>query len=689
MSARIIRLAALALALVATAVAQEKKPAADAPARRSGQAVTGAVLVDHDYRFRLDVPRLGWVPLGEQEIQKLVPSAVAGIRLSTLKNQVWGSVLVEHLGTMKVEDYASLIIEGMAVEKKKVFERKSTRFADRQAVRFGLTGVVKGVRAQFLCVVVRRGAWIYQIQAWGVEGDFRAEDLESVLESFSFLPGEARYRTRAGQRDTHGVDWRFVGGVFESAAYRVRVEAGDGWRPVVGDAVDDLNASAEVGMVHGATGSHLLLFAERVAPGMTRSLKRQYLADLEAMSAGAPGPSRTLELAGAKREFLVREPHAKEPFRLLQANWVQDGVSYRVLTWHPGAAGQGAIDALPAGLARIRILDAAEAERVGAAIRCLADPESDVGVDFSLRGGTYRHYGFGIEWSKPAGGYWTVKCGQEARRINPNAVMFLTEKSSGLFGMLVPERVAGLSGDRFHGLIVNRLRMALEGGKHEAAEPVDIEGVKARVSRLTGRTKGLDLRYRVATFAADGICCQLLLWCLGKEAGPADVLMERAIETLRYRGSKLKPTEIVDSRFVDHRLGWSFPLGGDGKAPENLMPDAARARGSTHQFMGGGDRFTLVVAVDVASRDFDTKVTEGLMLDALRAKLTSDIDAYDAVPFEGRLAGRKVFGKRLTVAGKPLEMRFLQVFSIQYTVVTWGSGEDATELAGEFRLLDD
>ena len=84
---------------------------------RRGQTVTPGEVVDHDYAFRLRLPRSAWRVMGESEARRLSPDAVAGaVGRGAAFMGCAGVVTVERAPGVGLEGFARLILEGMALE---------------------------------------------------------------------------------------------------------------------------------------------------------------------------------------------------------------------------------------------------------------------------------------------------------------------------------------------------------------------------------------------------------------------------------------------------------------------------------------------------------------------------------------------------------------------------------------------
>lgn len=697
MSAQFSRLVAMILMFATTAgvsaVTQDRKPAPAAPVGETGQLIQGRKLIDHDYKFRIDMPA-GWRVLGEKRMQQISEDAVAGA-LKT-RGGGGGCVIVERLGKVDLAELTDLVLDGLSLEDMEVLERGKARVSGCDAVRFRVSGRTGGVATHYLFHVVQRGEWIYQVLSWSMAarvGD--GEVLETLCRGFSLVEGRPRRRTtHVAVADQHGVGWRIRGGVFESAACRFRAAAAEGWRPIVGERLAAVNTDAEFGMTHPATESYLAVLVEAAPADREAAFHEHAREDLVERAGGAVKEAGTFEVGGVKRQFVATESSGGFHARFLQATWMEGGFFYRVMTWHPVQDRKKAMKALPAALACIRVLTPADAGRIGKEIRALPDPEADVGLHYSLRCGVYRNYAFGIEWEKPARGWWSVAAGQQARErvegaeagLGESVKFSAVEKSSGVLCGMSLERHAGSDARAYHREVVGAINAALDDATATAAPEVDIYGISAQVTVVDGCAQTLDLRYHVATFVGDGIAGRLVIWGVKGQVEAGAAAVKDALAGWRYLGT-LKPFEVVDGRFVDHRMGWSLPVASSRTRPVEMASPSARPRCTVRMF-GEEDAVAIVIAVDPGPQGFARGALEKVMLESMINTRLGPIDFSDAKPFEGKLAGRKARCRRKPVGEQVCEIRMLTVRNTAYVLLTAGKKDDGFELAGEFRVLD-
>ena len=96
-------------------------------------------------------------------------------------------------------------------------------------------------------------------------------------------------------------------------------------------------------------------------------------------------------------------------------------------------------------------MDDVEQKAADLALKAIPDTQNYVGPDFSLRRGIYRNFSMNFLWHKPEG-YWRIKVGQEARLVNEDATLFIEEPASGLYGLVIGEKIKDISLSRYHDL---------------------------------------------------------------------------------------------------------------------------------------------------------------------------------------------------------------------------------------------
>ncbi|HUS65127.1 MAG TPA: hypothetical protein VMZ28_11315 [Kofleriaceae bacterium] len=540
---------AVAVAVAAALGGCDKKQETGNKVTVSSEPTAKDPIVDEDYRFKLAWPGSGWKILRERDIRRVSPDAVAGLT----NDKVWGAVIVEQAPGMELDAFGKLIIDQLAVEQRAEVRRERVKYAGVDAIDFAVDGLVQGAPVRFTGRVFLNGGWAYQVLAWSLRSNADDAAFRTVFDAFSILPGEVVGRASvAGARDADGVGWRVRGGLFESAVAGVRARAPAGWNVVTGDELAKLDPGADLGLVSSSPEAYLMVVVER-APGLTRDAYRQRRLDGMEVDQ-VPGPVRARFL-GADVE-LQRLRAREHPIDYLFTVEQRGDRMIQLLAWYAGGLRAQAEPGVLTAMAAIDALDEAAVAALDRELAAAPDTQNAVGPDFALRRGRFRHFGLGLEWTRPDG-YWRVSVGQAAREQNALALLYAEEPRRGLHMMLVS---GPMSAPPF--TVTERHPAMLAGLPGEAI--VGESGADA------GVVAGLAWHVTAAPRGADHL--QLWVW------GFAADMRARAAEVAALAGRLAsQPMVAVEFRepYRDHRLGFQVSGLDDWTRSDDTPPDLA------------------------------------------------------------------------------------------------------------------
>ncbi len=554
---------------------------------------TGKPIVDTDYRFRLDPPGAGWRLMGETEIRNMAPDAVAG---AVHGQGMFGVVIVEPAPGVPAEELAQLVVENMALENKQVGDFEPLTFAGKPATRVTITGTTQGLTFRYVNHVFEHQGFFYQVMAGGMSAkvDARGRALAPFFSAFSLTEGKVQ--ARKAQReviDTTGVGWRVKDGVFESAAYGLRVEPRGDWRLAVGAELDQMNPNAEVGLV--CEQAYLILLMER-ASGVDRKrfakkLRQDMLRNISAKPSGKPA---RVTIGGREVRLHRMRTATKPVFEYLHGVMFVGDNAVQVLYWSLAGLKEKASGLMPDALASIAFMTHQQASALAGELAGRPDPQNRVGPGYSLRRGTYRSFAHGLTWKKPpaeAGsrvGFWRISVGEQARAFNPDSSLVIEDPVAGVFGMLIVEPAGGFDGPGYHDLVTRRA----------FAKPPTPETVKlGPVSGLssTGRKDedGLKLTYRLVTAIHSGQAIQFAFWGVPDAMREHGALVAAALAGLDLTAAP-KPSQQTGGRTSDWRFGFSYQPPGTGWQRKELTPPEMREAGTVLDFSRGAEHVLLL-----------------------------------------------------------------------------------------------
>jgi len=539
-------------------------------------------LEDEDYRFRLEQPNRRWEMMSEEEVQRIVPDASAGMMNEHAK--LVAVVIVEQAPAEQLEPLVRSIVEGAPLEKKSVTHFDHVRFSDQDAIRYLMTGEINGVAYRYANTIFFSQDHLYQVITWGSVAGTEADgsSFEEVWRAFSLIDGPVRGRqvTRT-VADTHGVGWRVSGGIFESAVYGLRLRPGGGWRVAIGAELDGINESAEVGLVRRAPQLTVLMIPER-APTEDRAAIEQNLVTQTAAGLGPPCPDKDVSAMIGDDNVRLRcfSGPGGEPFEYFYGLVYHELFAIQILAWLPTRLDADVARLLREALAAVELLDRPTRARLSTELGALPDPQNRVGSSYSLRRGIYQDFAHGLSWTKPEG-FWRLRVGDEARTLEQAALLSVEHPATGIWGMLLQTAAPADGPEAYH----QAVRGQLAGAATTATpRPQAAGAATALVSELRSTALDVPFVYRLATVVHGPRAYQLVLWGTPANVAAAGAELDAAIAGWSFTAAGLPMVTSTPGRYQDHRLGWSLTLPDKPWTFTDLTGDGVRALGSTVQW---------------------------------------------------------------------------------------------------------
>jgi hypothetical protein len=644
------------------------------------------VLIDEDYRFRLERPGPGWRLMDEDAIVELVPDAVAG---AMKPNGVAGVIIVEAAPDIVVEDFARFVLDNMPLEQPEIHEFGKIRYLDKDAVCYQVSGTLSGIRLVYRSVVFAHQGYAFQVHAWVTEFRANQAELELFAKAFSLLPGKitGRSATRVVE-DVQGVGWRVKDGVFESAVYGIAVEPRGNWRLAIGAELAQMNPDAEVCLVHAAPEGFVAVVAEQAAgcdkKAFADMVRASGLLEMGAVEDGKPAEIEILGRTVRMHRYVVRGSPAIVFHK--SAFFVGD-VCFQVVAWHIRGLEKQLEPVLPQALASIRLLDDAERRELVAALRHAPDPQVSVGQGYALRGGLYRSFEFGFTWKAPDG-WWRLTAGHEARQENPDASLILESPETGVNGVVIAEGAYGFTAEDYHDVVVAGVYGDEASAPKEPPRLVQLGEAQGRHTKGALDADGTDFVFHVVTTVHQGRALQLLLYGAAGNMRTATDVIEGAIGGLRVH-PEIKPIVKVGNTIQDWRLGFSMRTPGLGWRHTEATPGAMRSIASMHTWKRGRSE-VVALGIGALREEQDSAWFEKFVAGLLEQKLGT-LGAGDATRSEGRLAGLEATRLEWNLPSRTMVAYLLSRGSAFHALLlnlAPGSGTTEEKVVAGFDLLD-
>ena len=621
--------------------------------RASGQVVEGERLVDNDYAFALERPDESWSLLHEDEVRTMVPDAVAGMMRAPL---TWSCVIVERVPDLDLDAYADYLIGTMELQDVRVVERVAAELDGRPAVSYQVVGQHEGLELTFRTVISGREGFAYQVVTWApLQPPPSISDLNRPARSFRFLETVPRARfAGAIVANLHGPGWRVRDGVFESAAYGLRVVPAEGWRLVVGVELEVLNSDAELALYHQGSETFLTVIPEQAA-GVDR---KELIASVRRSTAEAMGALPTGRLiqwrVGERvRRFVELTTRGDGPFDQILAHgaWFQGEQCTQVLLNYQPALADQAEAAIAEALKGFSELGPEERAELTAQLAELPDPEEHVGLDLCLRGGVFRDFDCGLEWRKPDQGYWSVQADQSVRVDNPDVRLQFESISTGVLGTIEARRGVEVDPRDWHDDAVNWIFDLPAGRVIDATAPTELAGAPALTTRVGATWDGIPLQWRITTCITGGRGVIHTVWATyaGLERYPDAV--QASLDALTVHADGLVEIERTPGRFVDRRFGFEVDFGAVASRPRDRTPAGRESICRVVSSRRGPDSLFAVCSWVPQAAETPDQV-EALFIDLVGSFMASELSRpvhrldweAEAIEIDGRPAKRLIFG---------------------------------------------
>lgn len=509
-------------------------------------------VVDEDYRFRLRWPGPGTRMMRADDARKLSSDAVAA---AFDEGGCYGVVIVESVPGAQLDPMADLIIKSMAVQERSDEVRSRGTVAGKEAVRYGLTGLVGGGKIRYEGAVFVHQDHVYQLVTWRPAAAVR-DCATWLTSSFTLLEGTVKGRAMAATPDQQGIGWRVRAGAWSDAPYRLALDPPDGFRVVVGEDLAAMNKRALVGMSSRAPQAHMLVFVDPASPtdkSRSDALLREFAATVDTTVTDEAIP---LTVGGEPVAVHPLASNKDTAFEFVGGLLVRNGWRIEVIGWYGALDRDRARPKVLAAFQGIRFLGDEDAESLGRELLAGPDPQVLITEQAVVRGGVYRDFGYGLTLAKPKGFWemsfeWTPLATAHARVTalghGTRITAFLEVEDQELSDTSVSQRE-----------LVARL---VEGSAASMKpRPRDVAPMIPRGLRASYDIQTADgvWRYDVTSGSRDGRAAHVVVFGRREDMAAADEAVTVLSNSLAFGVAGLDPVRWEGNRLTDLRLGFEM-----------------------------------------------------------------------------------------------------------------------------------
>ncbi len=536
------------------------------------------------YRFELVAPNPNWRLLPTAEASDLFPDALAA---GISKEDLCGMVIAEESPEIELEEFANIILGGMNADKVEIVSNERIRFVDREALRFEAKVRIRGVWLRYLYTIFENQGHIFQVLSWA-KSSVSAEKLAEFAQGFEVLPGPITSMVTARPlEDCHGVGWFLRDGFYHYPGLLLTIKPDRYWRVVIEDELVDMDADATVGLVREKPDVCLTLSVERIT-GVDPEKLSNALKTFEDHNPSLVSTGKRIRFRFEDDDLLLEQYSSLDPGRIsfLRGEVIRGDFCYHLLVWYWENHRERALEEVQRGLSLIEMMPPRRRSLLEQQLKALPDPQNVVELTESLRDGLYRDFRHRFTWRKPDEN-WRVLIGDNARRNNPDARLWIEVPTLGLYGSLVVEQVDSLSNQDYHARS-QAVILDLESG--QVAPKPELRGV---TMTLTSQRVTPDFVYELTTAVYRGVAIQLLLWGRAEQAASLRHAFAEARRALNFQDS-LTPTVQNGNQFFENRLGYAIQLPDASWNHRNVTPESLSRIGSVYEWRLG--KFSLTVA---------------------------------------------------------------------------------------------
>lgn len=535
-----------------------------------------------------------WRILNAEQVSALSNIAVVG---AVDDPRALGLVLVESIRGLNLTDYATAVLENSTLDELLIESVDELEFKGFKSLRIVYSGDESNGRFRYLSYIFLAHGKAYQVVAGGPVGLVTAQTLEPFSRAVAFTEMSDTAIIKRRVADITGLGWRVKSGVFSHVLSNLKIASGEGWSPIVGEALSRINGEAIAGLQK--TSSQLnILFFDRPCPHSDRTLcliwaRQDLMSDLNLEEGvgsfdfnylGEPRTFIRLTHQGGLYSYLLNEQIVAD--RVLQTlAWTishnrekpKENDERSIVETAKSVEDHSALlwGSMQSGLSRVSKMG--REERLKLNVELIKTPADRVSVEAmdSWMWGLYHHFESGLRWSKPSG-MWRVNLSSAYPRSPRDRLLTIETPRYGLKSQLRVISGHHLRAHRSHDRLWGELVAQLLETRGQCASPDKgqrpLAGTKShwtrclfkKVSIENGVSLSREWTYQLDSFEAHGAVIHLLSWApkslFEKEAEPAREALERGLKINLPATVALSPHGVMS----DERLRYEvrFPSGG-------------------------------------------------------------------------------------------------------------------------------
>jgi len=550
--------------------------------------------------FRLTSPGAGWRLLDEEGVRDIQPRAVAGL---VSNDELYNVVVVENLPADSLTELARYWADNSGLDNAKVNLFEELRFNDLPAVRWMVSGESAGTAWSQHFVIFIHGQSLFRLVSWANSAAVQPDgsSFEPFMESFSFLKVEHAVAPTSELQPEHaGIGWLSSKGMWKSSAHGMAIELTEEWSIVTGEDLLGWDLDADIGILDNDSHAKLTLGFER----LDRRLRTQRAADFfkQAASEGVERREAILmQLAGEEIELRVYDPSTSGDdgsvgMRRLVGYEPREEHCIRIRVDYPIAREGAALENLRAAFAAMRVMEREERLGVEARIESSFEEINEVGDGYSLRGGMYRDFRFGLSWKRPSL-QWQVETGAAAIARVPDSALTFSNPYWDIQGAVIPVPVQTLQTEDLH---AHALAESFPPASFEALGEVrrlKLGEVEAQLSLLRPTMSLAPNEYRLVTAANDSWAFKIHVWGSPSSLSLASEELEAALLGFAISASPTPAKNASSGALYDDRLGFQLLSPGEDWKFTDRGKDAFWPAGDLAEWVRGEDECVGVIAV--------------------------------------------------------------------------------------------
>ncbi len=575
--------------------------------------------------FRLTSPGPEWTLLDEDSVHEIQPRAVAGL---VLEESLYNVVVVENLPADSLKKLARYWADNSGLENATVNLFEEFRFNDLSAIRWMVSGSSGEVEwSQHFVIFVYQKS-LFRLVSWA-ESDAVEADGSSFLPFMNaFSLEEVDHSAESKSTPTleaSGIGWLVSDGIWKSPAFGIELRPSATWRVMYGDELRGMDLNVAAGMVDDDSKAKLTLKFDR----LDREVRGQFATDLFKQAARAGRERREailFELFGEEIELRVYDPSsggdgASIGTRVLVGFEPFEEHCVTVQVEYPVARETSALENLRDAFAAMRTLERQERLEIDARARSEFEEVNQVGDGYSLRGGVYRDFRFGLSWKRPSL-EWDIETGERAIERMQDAALYFSNPYWGISGTVVPVPVQTIQTESWHAKVQDELFPDSSFRGIGDVQSIQLGEVVAELSLIRPIMKLAPTEYRLITAVNDSWAFKIHLWGSPNSLSLASEEVDAALRGLAITSTPMPAKNASSGAMYDDRLGFQLLSPGEDWELSDDGKDAFWPAGDLAEWVRGEDECVGVIAICGLTDEEDTNLLGSLVRNGFPASFS-------------------------------------------------------------------